>query len=113
MSSSNRRILFELRDEKRLNIRDVTLDDKGNLDVGGHDLDPDLEAFVGDDEWEGDIVVKAKDVPRVLEALVAELGPGSVLDLIQRKFGGTIKAMDNFESWLNKQGIPYDSSSWS
>lgn len=107
-----RRILYERRDEKALNLRDVVLERKGDLVVSGHDLDSDLEQFVGSSEWEDGARVKKADVPRVHAQLRKELGEGELLDLIVKKFGGTIKALRNFETWLEEHGIPSKGTRW-
>ena len=106
------RILYEYRDKKILNKRDVELEESGDLVVEGHDLDSDLEKFVGSSEWEGGARVKKADVPRVHAQLRKELGEGELLDLIVKKFGGTIKALTNFEAWLEEHGIPSKSTRW-
>ena len=109
---AERRILYEFCDKKVLNKRTVELRDNGDLAVEGHDLDPDLETFVGSSEWEGGARVVKADVPRVHALLKKELGEGELLDLIVKKFGGTIKALTNFEAWLEEHGIPSRSTRW-
>lgn len=103
-----RRILYEYRKDGVLNLRDVEIEANGDLHAGGHDLDPALESFVGDTEWEGDVVVRAEHVPKVRAALRKEFGEDELLDLIERKFGGTIHALTRFEEWLRQQGIPFE-----
>jgi hypothetical protein len=108
-----KRKLYEYREKGVVNLREVELEANGDLHLGGHDLDPALEGFVGDSEWEGDLVVRAAHVPTVLEALQKELGPKPLLGLVVQKFGGSIQALTQFEEWLKTSKIPYEFSSWS
>jgi hypothetical protein len=48
----------------------------------------------------------------VHELLKKELGEGELLDLIEKKFGGTIKALTNFDAWLEEHKIPSKSTRW-
>ncbi len=109
---ARRRRLYECREGKVLNLRDVELEQSGDLVVSGYDLDPDLAKFVGSTDWEGGARVKAADIPGLHAVLQDELGEGRLLDLIEKKFGGTIKALTHFEAWLNEHGIPWESTRW-
>jgi hypothetical protein len=107
-----RRILYEYRRDGVVNLRDVELEDGGDLLVSCHDLDPDMAQFVGTSDWDDGCRILAANVPRVHEELRKELGDGGLLDLIVKKFGGTIKALTLFEAWLQERKIPSRSTRW-
>jgi hypothetical protein len=108
----NKRYLYNVREKDIVNERTVELEESGDLAVEGWDLDRDLEKFVGSREWEGGSRVKKSDVPRVHELLKKELGEGELLDLIEKKFGGTISALTNFDAWLEEHKIHSTSTRW-
>jgi L-serine dehydratase len=64
-----------------------------------------LEKFVGSSEWEGGARVVKTDVPRVHALLQEEQGKGKLLDLIVKKFGGTIKAFCETNKLGEKQKV--------
>ncbi len=114
------RQLYECREPGILNLRTVCLRGDGALVFEGHDLDKDLEQFVGRDEWEGETTVAASEIPKLREALRHAFGPlpkpptseaEELLDLIEKGFGGDIRCMTRFEEWCREQHIEF--TTWS
>lgn len=107
-----KRIVYEFRQEGVTNRREACFEPGGDREVIEHDLDAMPEHFVGGDEWKGVLSIKARDVLRLVEELRRELGNLELLDLLERKFGGTIQACTKFRAWLDQEAIPYTHGSW-
>ena len=113
----NRRQLYEHRAPDYLNTRTVSVRSDGAVVFEGYDLDKDLEQFIGRDEWEGELIVAARDVPLLRQRLHRAFGPlpegcrstaEELLDLIEKGFSGDLSCMTRFEQWCREQGIAID-----
>ncbi len=79
---------------------DADIGEKGELVISGQDVGDAPREFFGDSDYEWWVVVKAEHKDAVL------------LALIERVFGGTDRASDNFRAWLAEKGIPSEFGSY-
>ena len=113
---ANSRQLYEHRDPDYFNTRTVSVRPDGAVVFEGYDADKELEQFIGRDEWEGELTVEARDVPKLRERLQLAFGPlperrrserEELLDLIEKGFGGRLNRMTQFEQWCREQGVEF------
>ncbi|MEK7214801.1 MAG: hypothetical protein AAB289_04310 [Chloroflexota bacterium] len=115
-SDSNSRQLYEHRDPDYLNTRTVSVRSDGAVVFEGYDADKELEQFIGQDEWEGELTVHPRAIPKLRQRLQGAFGPlpearrsemEELLDLIEKGFGGDLSCMTRFEKWCREQGIEF------
>jgi hypothetical protein len=86
------------------------VDDDGNLHIDGQDLGPGTKGVSGDGEYEWSSVIRASDVPSVVELLEGDAGE-DVLTLLERRWTGA--ASYELEQRLRDSDIPIQRSVWS
>ncbi|MBN2493425.1 MAG: hypothetical protein JXR96_02440 [Deltaproteobacteria bacterium] len=102
--------LREIRDEHGLRYLGVRIDENGDLVIEGQDLGSGVESFWGEgaSEYEWIRQVKARDLPRLLEALGAK-PEADLLSLLGERFSGD--RASELERFLKAHAIP--SEFWS
>lgn len=89
---------------------DAYLDEAGNLHIDGQDLGPSTSIVSGDGEYEWQLIIKADDVPRLLNLLGAHEG-AHILDVLEQDWSGD--RAGHLEALIRESDIHLERSSWS